>query len=505
MQRKLALSSSAIALVLCTRMASADVTGAEIWADWQSSLNDFGYEMTGTQSQSDDRLTISDAAMTFTMPEVDGKVSVAIGTLAFIDNADGTVSVIYPEDMPMTFDLSPPEGEAVKGRVIFTHTAPQMVVSGQADDLIYTYASKTVGLELDNLEVDGNILSREMLSMGMEAENVAFATRITKDDMRRYSQDFTADKMQYKVAFSEPEANSAGSFQGQINNMDLQGTGVIPGGAEDGDLSTLIAAGLDARSEYTFTDGANVFSVQSPEGNVLFKSTAAVGNMAVTMGAAGLGYDWESVDINMDMQVPGFPLPVALSVAKSAANFTLPIKPGLEEQDFAFGVALEDFTLSDAIWGLFDPAGQLPRDPATILVDLAGTAKIIMDIFDQADSERVQRGESMGELNTLAINSLVLDAVGAVISGEGSFTFDNTDTDTFDGIARPEGALDLRVEGLNALIDTLVNMGILPSEQALGARMMMGLFTVPGGEDVLTSKIEINAEGRILANGQMIR
>jgi len=55
-------------------------------------------------------------------------------------------------------------------------------------------------------------------------------------------------------------------------------------------------------------------------------------------------------------------------------------------------------------------------------------------------------------------------------------------------------------------MDKLVQMGLLPQEQAMGARMMMGLFARPGeGPDSLTSTLEINAEGHILANGQRIQ
>ena len=93
----------------------------------------------------------------------------------------------------------------------------------------------------------------------------------------------------------------------------------------------------------------------------------------------------------------------------------------------------------------------------------------------------------------------------ARLSGAGSFTFDNTDMVTFNGVPRPEGALDLRLEGANALLDKLVAMGLLPQEQAMGARMMMGLFGVPEGDDTLTSKIEVNAEGHLLANGQRLQ
>jgi len=50
-----------------------------------------------------------------------------------------------------------------------------------------------------------------------------------------------------------------------------------------------------------------------------------------------------------------------------------------------------------------------------------------------------------------------------------------------------------------------MSMGILPEEQAMGARMMLGLFATPTGDDELSSKIEVNAEGQVLANGQRLR
>ena len=47
--------------------------------------------------------------------------------------------------------------------------------------------------------------------------------------------------------------------------------------------------------------------------------------------------------------------------------------------------------------------------------------------------------------------------------------------------------------GANALIDNLIKMGIVKEQDAMGARMMMGMMAVPGdGPDTLKSKIEIN-------------
>ena len=106
----------------------------------------------------------------------------------------------------------------------------------------------------------------------------------------------------------------------------------------------------------------------------------------------------------------------------------------------------------------------------------------------------------------MTLKTLLVDAAGAKLSGTGDFTFDNTDLATFGGVPRPTGAVDLQLAGANGLLDKLVAMGLLPQEQAMGARMMMGLFAVPGeAEDTLSSKIEINDQGHVLANGQRIQ
>jgi hypothetical protein len=62
------------------------------------------------------------------------------------------------------------------------------------------------------------------------------------------------------------------------------------------------------------------------------------------------------------------------------------------------------------------------------------------------------------------------------------------------------------LEGANGLIDNLIKMGLVSDSDAMGARMMMGMFGVPGeGEDTLTSEIKVSEDGQILANGQRIK
>ena len=182
-----------------------------------------------------------------------------------------------------------------------------------------------------------------------------------------------------------------------------------------------------------------------------------------------------------------------------------PVLKSEDEQDFAFGLQLVNFTMSDMIWGIFDPTGQLPRDPATVELETSGKALLLVDYLDPAAAAEMTDG-TPGELRAVTVSKLLVNAAGAILQGSGAVTLDNTDKVTLPGMPKPVGAVDLSLSGGNGLLDKLIAMGLFPQEQAMGVRMMMGLFAVPGdAPDTLNSKIEFTQDGQILANGQRIK
>ena len=199
-------------------------------------------------------------------------------------------------------------------------------------------------------------------------------------------------------------------------------------------------------------------------------------------------------------------MPIDLEMETYGYRFAMPMTKSEEPQDFRLGLTFAGFTMNDFLWNLFDPGTVLPRDPATVSFDITGKGNWLFDLMDPDEAQAMAMADTPGELHEMNLSNLVVDAAGARLTGDGALTFDNTDTETFNGLPRPEGEVNLTLLGGNGLIDKLVTMGLLPEDQALGARMMMGLFAVPGeGEDVLNSKIEINDQGHVLANGQRIQ
>jgi hypothetical protein len=163
---------------------------------------------------------------------------------------------------------------------------------------------------------------------------------------------------------------------------------------------------------------------------------------------------------------------------------------------------LENVTVGDAAWAMFDPAGALPRDPASLSIDMAG--KIKMDLPALMDAETTGAAVADPEPLSLDLRDLGIKIAGAALTGTGSFTFDNAMV-AMGGPPMPLGTADLRLEGGNRLIDGLIAVGLMTQEDAMGARMMMAMFGQSAGEDVLTSKIEAREGGSIFVNGQQIQ
>jgi hypothetical protein len=265
--------------------------------------------------------------------------------------------------------------------------------------------------------------------------------------------------------------------------------------------------GLSASGRFDFAGGNSAISGRERRDSFAMESASQGGSISFDMSDAGLTYDVRQNQTELNISGSDIPFPLALSMAETGFKLMVPVTKSDEEQDFGLAVFLRDFDVPEVLWGMVDPTGALPHDPATIAIDLAGKAKLAFDMFDPASMEAIDNGElAPGELNALSVNALEVSVAGAELTGTGDFTFNNDDLETYDGMPAPSGEANLKLVGANTLLDTLISMGLVSDSDAMGARMMMGLLAVPGdGEDTLTSKIELTEDGQIKANGQRIK
>ena len=146
---------------------------------------------------------------------------------------------------------------------------------------------------------------------------------------------------------------------------------------------------------------------------------------------------------------------------------------------------------------MVDPTGSLPREKATLNLDLTTKVKWLVDLM------KIDEARGMpAEVSEVTINDVTLKIAGASFNGTGAATLDNSKFPP-----EPVGEVNLDLKGGVGLLNKLVALGLVPQQQGQMVKMMSGMFTVPGGDgtDHLTSKIEMKKGGAILANGQRVK
>jgi len=493
------ISATAISLAM---PASAQVTADQVWADWQALMADYGMTTSvGTATQSGEMLKVTDFIASMKFP--DGSYIQTVPEITFQNLGNGTVAITISPEYPVIFRADQGKDTAVEVKLRVQTDAMTTIASGSPETTQYDITAGALKVLVDEMTAEG---AKIPMVLDFAMQDITGQYVIDGQETREIRQKFDARSMTFDVSFEDPK--DGGKIQASALIKDLTSQSV----------TTMLAAGLGVDMAAALRDGASIDGAFE-HGEMTYKvdadvdgeqfamsGVAASGALGFSMGAGGLSYSASTDDYSMTMSGSEIPFPqIDVSVAKSEMELSMPVMKSEAPGDFRLAMNMTDFSISEDIWGMFDPSGQLPRDPATISFALDGQARLFVDILDPAQVEEMGE-DAPGEINTVALSDLIISALGAKLTGAGAFSFDNSDTTTFDGMPAPTGSVDLKLVGANGLIDKLVALGFVQDEQAMGARMMLGLFARPAdGPDTLTSKIEVNGDGSIAANGQRLR
>lgn len=479
--------------------AAAALTPEEVWQSWQASGSAQGVAITAAgESRAGDALELTGVMLAVNQ---DGtRVEAPIGTVVMRDRGDGTVDIALPDSYSMTINVSE-DGADVAMTISLAQPGLSTVASGSADAVRYQIDAPEVEFTLDSLVVDGETIP---MGFAMAITGMAGVYGTSGSEHRMIDGDMRADAMAMSVTAENPDGEGSMAFDLASENFGVAFRGtMVPSMAGD-DFGAMLREGFDVDGSYSAGATEYEFSFSEGMDSALSVGSFATGSVRFAMNASRMQYEASTTGLDVTVSGSEIPFPeVNVTLGEFAMGFLFPLATSAEPTDFSILARIVDLGVTDDIWGMFDPMGVLPRNPATLIVDAMGKVRLLMDA---SDPQFGMASEPPAELHAFDITELRLSAIGAEVTGSGAFTFDNTDLQTFDGLPRPLGAVDLRIVGANTLIDKLVAMGMLPDDQAMGARMMLGLFARPAdGEDTLTSKIEVTPEGAVLANGQRIQ
>jgi hypothetical protein len=498
----LAASTAAIALFAGT--AQADVTAGQVWQNWQDMAKAYGQTMTvgGTRTEGS-TLIVSDVKSV--TDKDDTHVESAIAEVRLTDKGDGTVEITMSDSYVVTMDLPKTDGEEGRNSAGLSFTQPGLVVTASGTPEATDYAFSAPSMEIALTSVDGKPAAEQ----GIAAASATISNLTGHyllagaEGAKTIESHFAADSLALAVKAKNADSGEDVSVTASVLAPVMKMTGNLTG-LESTELSDALKAGFATDMSLDYGAVSYDVSVVDGRGPTSITGSSEGGSLQVAMDAARLLLATQGRGVKLAMSGPDIPLPqLSLSYAESGFTFLMPVAKSDTPQDFAFLTKFVDLSVSDDLWGMIDPTGQLPHDPATLVIDTEGKATLTTDIMNEAEMAALGDG-APGELNALDITEVHARIAGAELTGSGGFTFDNSDTETYGGMPAPTGKLDLRLTGGNTLMDKLVTMGLLTQDDVMGARMMLSMFANQAGEDELTSTLEFK-DKHFFANGQQLQ
>jgi hypothetical protein len=497
--------TSALVLLMSSTALLADVTPEQVWQGWQDAVTGMGNKVTVESATRDGNalvvtnITLGDPATS----------TVSLETISFEDNGDGTVGVVLPDAFPIKIHNAAAAGDAT-GKptdIEFTVTAAGTTItaSGTPEAISYKTDAPSVAVNLNT--IDGASAEEKSAQFELVAQGVASTYGVTTGDLISLTEDLAAKSIALTVKGKNDTDGSSGDVKASLADLTSKWDIKAPKDMGKGQLTDALAAGFSVAGSFGF--GTTSFDLNSVD--TAGKSTQVTGGLAsaslgLTMNASTFDYATDSKGAAFKVVSPDVPIPDAsFSYGQAGLHLVMPVAKSDTPADFSFVVNLIDLAPSEAIWSMADPANALKHDPATLIIDTKGKATMTRDIF--ADAAALEGGSTAapGLLNALDLTNINLKALGAEIISSGAFTFDNSDMTTFSGVPAPTGKLDIKATGVNAVIDTLVKMGLVPQDQAMQYRMMLSMFAnTSTTADEMTSTLEFK-DKHFFANGQQLQ
>lgn len=483
---RLSSTTALLTLGLCWP-AMADLQPGELVEILTAEVNGDGEVLSLNNLRQDGDLLVAEGYKA-ALVEDDFAVTLTGGEVVF-RSVDGTVEVDAPERSIMRIDLAEGDLETITFDIVSTE--PNYVFSreDEASSIEFTHNSDRVLIE--NLDLRPRA-GADALEADVDFSFAFEALQMTGliDGSGEFAFDLAADRVLQDLSMDIEGQNA----QSTTVSQDVMVSGIFNGPVVRQE-SDALAAEDEFRFSYSVGQSTASSTQTTPQGVVAYdmvieSSTTQIG---LENGVFEVVVDGEGLAVDLEL---GFlPMPgLSFALPELAVEFSMPLLASDQPQEARLNYLLRDLQISDAVWNLFDGAGLLPRDPATVEIAMSGELLIDQDLVSEGVFEAI---EAPLQPVTAKIDAFRVSAIGAEVVADGAFEFDMVD-----GMPRPIGELLVEMAGINAVMANLTALGVIQQEQILPVRMMLGIFAIPGEEpDTYISEIEAGADGVITANG----
>lgn len=491
------LTATAVAAFAATP-GMADITSAEVVGLWMDLAEETDQAVSiGSQTTAGDTMILEDYEISIVTPE--GEFSANVEWIKLRETGDGSVEITMSPDATFEGDFEA-EGD---GASFAGHFSTDMValVSGSVDDLRYEYSATSYSIVLDDFKADDAdvVIDAEVTLSGLIGD---YGLALSDDDSRKISGSFGVDSVDVNASASSAKNEGSFGMLYELSDVDLSYSGDLPTAAM---LEDVMTSGFSMALAMSY--GGADFDLSFADKRTSFAANGSAGNLStdISVSPERVSYAASAKALDYTIRSSEMPIPeVQLGVGEVEFNLDVPLAQTEEPVGFSFLTAIRDLSINENIWSMFDPGQVLPRDPATVVVDISGKLRWLVDLVNidpAADPDEIP-----AEAHSLSINDVTVTFGGAQLDGDGAFTFNNDNRELFGGAPQPIGKLNVGLRGGFGLMDKLTAMGLIPQDAAMGMRGMIAMFARPGDNaDHFISDLAVTEEGAVMVNGQRIQ
>ena len=300
--------------------------------------------------------------------------------------------------------------------------------------------------------------------------------------------------MNYDIS-TKPNGQSAAT--GQV--ADLQASFQLIANKSQSNILDYLSGATTAFIELSVGASSSQAKLSTVDGRIAYSGTSESSNISLRAenGYLNMLEEVGPTQYNVsEFNVGGMPLPpFDVSLDQFKINLSTPTVDHGSFETANAEVALRNVVVSESIYSMFDPAQSITRSPVNVVANLSANLKPKVDWTNPATALGGNPA-NIAEVKDITINEVLLTAGGAQITADGGATIDNSM-----GFPFPTGKVTITATGVQALVNGLVAIGVIPQDQAGMAMGMMMAFARPGdAADEFISDIEFSPKG-ITANG----
>ncbi|MBD3766075.1 MAG: hypothetical protein IE927_15525, partial [Rhodobacterales bacterium] len=426
-------AAAAAAFLMSAGLAGAQITPQTLWQDWQAAGIGAGQTLTAQSVTPGPGMLTLQGLTLRSAAAAPGQVELRLDRVTLRDRGDGSVAVELPATAALQLGSTEP---GLRLDLALRMPGADLVARGTPGAPDHSLTAPEIGLTLTGAEATGPGAADITLPRDLDVALRGVTARLQtltqdggQDGGRRLISDLTAQTL--AVQGSGPAAGPAGTPPGPEGSVTLtlddlasRSDTRLPAGAGQ-DPAAQLAAGLQSDSQTTWGAAALTVETTGPDGTRT-EATAASGSLVTRLAPEGLR---QKVEIGAGrIAATGAGLPgggLALDHAGAAVDLAMPVLPSATPQPFGLMLTLAGLVPAAADWDRLDPQGLLPREPFGLTLDLKGTGNWTADLWSQMPGA-VQGGVVPGQLRSLDIARAELRGGGAVVTGQGAFTFDDS-------------------------------------------------------------------------------